>query len=346
MNSPIWSTLSLVAAVTALGCKVDTARLTVAAGVLHQATASLTASDSLNLEEAGLQGRASLTPASLVLNANAICLAEKLDTSELYPNVSGKEICIEFKKSVELIGQPAFTALAEEEEKKISEKKFGDYTVVKLQYDGIPLATSATPPGGQGFNSLPLKTRSTNLVSSLITKVKIDEKTEKTKPILSLYFDAAHAIYLEHTDDAAVAAGGTQVGSSDSYAFVGNLEFIPYIGKEQPILKKLKVRIDDIEDSELTYLNIRLLHDAAGQIVGGLWNPVYLSGFDNIGWQPCPLDGGSITVNPDSTYRLTSFTGNHCPEWKRLSFAALKLENHSGTLTYGSDEFSYTAALE
>ncbi len=324
-----------------LGCsskKEKTGGISGQVGVVESATASLTANPlSLN----GLNDeRFSFTPTSLKINASVVCAAESIEASTSGANTSGREVNVPINKEIELIGQTAFTALAQGSVDDVTEDKFGSYSAVKFLHAGTVKTSGTVMVAGETytFSDLEVGMTSTGIAVGMPISVTLDANTS---PTVNVFFDVSDALFLVNSTVYRFPTAALIPGT-DISVVAENLQFIPYVGTDTPTFKKFKIVV---ADQDYFYLRLSVLLNTAGQTVGGVWNTIFTgtSPPTDSEWGPCQLNSNGITENADGSYALSTYSGGSCPQSRVLTFAAFKFEDHSGTLTHGGTNYSYVA---
>lgn len=292
----------------------------------------------LNLLALGKDERVSFTPSSMKITAKSVSINESMTTDGVFANTAGREAGTDINKEVELIGQEAFSALASGQNDSVGKDSFGDFLGSKFLHNGIVKVSGELTVAGvdYSFSDLDVQLNGTGIAVGLTGPVTLDENNT---PTLRVLFDVEDALYLQQ--DAPNPNRGL-IPDTDIYVVAENINFIPYAGNDTPTFEKYEVRVDgdDFGDSNLFYLRISILKNAAGAVVGGVWNSIYAYGFNSPSWEPLPLNSNLITKNADGTYILCSYT--NVPE-RLLLFEKFELGSHSGTFALGSKVYNYTA---
>lgn len=307
----------------------------------------------------GENERVSFTPSSLKIRIRGIYLCPWAEYSESAGGLTcttSPQIDVTGEATeVNLIGKDALSSLltfvATPEE-----AKFGDYRDILLLY-GIDV-----PEGQYGYSEVivdgevtvgdttytisnlaaPMGTSGIGLNMPAPVRINADSTA-----VVKVIFDVENAAFLMKN---ATSPQSKQIPDTDVYVVVDNLVFLPFVGEQNPTIKRYKVVLDTSEfgTQGKLYLKIITFQDADGELVSAGWQTVYLEGFTTgtNWWEPGMLYNSLIKKNEDNTYSIednpeVTFT----PADRLLKFPAFKLESHNGTLVYGETIYNYTATI-
>jgi hypothetical protein len=297
--------------------------------------------------------RVSFTPESVKLTISGVklCTSAAVVGTDIKCSADSKEILIENQQEIELIGKEKFDELFSATA-EIEEDKFGTYR-------GFHLFTPENPPiftvsgavtvGTETYHLNGLKIPLGGGVSGIMpTDLNI---AADTSPVLQLFFDIDKAFNISHFGSATCDTAYSNVARvTDPDACIGvhSVGLLPYMGNGNPTISKYELTItSDYLYKDMMKLRLMMLFDEAGQIVDLNWVPIYASTLAAPEGSPPPLMPcgvrnalGKVTKNSDGSYKIES---QPCHENQAMTIDAFKLENHSGSFTYGGTSYTYTA---
>ena len=177
--------------------------------------------------------------------------------------------------------------------------------------------------------------------------VRVDEEHN---PVILVIFDVEKCAYLANSPFP-IFGSAPVPGYNDIYVNVEHLIFDPYFGESEPTVDKYEVVLDsdDFGDHTTWYLKLGTSIDQDGNLAGAKWHTVYREGYSGGTWIPDYLDVPLITYVEENTYSIKNdpdkFPEYYSGEYE-LQFPAFKLEDHSGTLIYYNDNYTYTATKQ
>ena len=168
-----------------------------------------------------------------------------------------------------------------------------------------------------------------------------------SSPTFSILIDVESPIYISEGS----AASGSTILSGTSAIQIPGWAIIPFVGTGSPTVETYDVTFatNDLGPKAAYGLRVTTVKDSAGLLYGAAWVPVYGKDytFGTAVFQPQILEnlltvangaGYTLTTNPANCTATTANNVIAC-----MKFATFLLSTHTGTVTIGATDYTYTA---